>query len=597
MSDGLATQKAISEGAAVADGAVDRTTKRVKIREEGFGEGDGVAGQSFKDCLLKNGGLRKEFEDTEEEEDVDFDCSGIAIDTTGKIPSISISDEVHEALARKWQFTVVAKIYGRKIGYMALVHRLGVLWNGYAFKIMDVEGECFLIKFKSNEGFIHALTGGPWPMLGSYLVAQPWTRTFCLDNPKIDRMVVWARLPGIPHHLYDKRSLRIIGSVMGEIVKVDYNTAAHHRGKYARIAVVIDLNKPLVGLLRIDGKLIKIEYENIIDLCYLCGMIGHRSEACKTASKGDLTDSTPHEEEGNGKGKCAEEAPVEVAVISKEVEKDGALVHDVDDGKATGKGPVEDELVGPWMQATKPIRRQNLKPTQGQAAHTQSPFAVLASLEENAGGPRRPVNFFRQSSVQGKENVFSANPKVRKRAPGQPSYRVVPQNGQGNQNNNGNSEGTRKAMGKATLGEYFQFASRVHNGGEGKSGSKEGDKGHTGTGVKKGPTQEGTMQQGMVGEQRTHEKESKVCAPHGNETATTQPVPDGAAPQQTSNGLNDMKGRGRPPDVGTSQEGTPHEDVDHKGEPMSMEVEVNPTSMVRIEMDSSKEVDMVDLTN
>ena len=64
-------------------------------------------------------------------------------------------------------------------------------------------------------------------------------------------------------------------------MRFDYNTEGAHRGKFARVAVELDLRKPLISQVKIDGRLQNIEYEDLPMICYRCGRYGHISELCK----------------------------------------------------------------------------------------------------------------------------------------------------------------------------------------------------------------------------------------------------------------------------------------------------------------------------
>ena len=77
------------------------------------------------------------------------------------------------------------------------------------------------------------------------------------------------------------------------VMRIDYNTSDLQRGKFARIAVNVDLTKPLVSKFTIDGEEFKVEYENLNELCIYCGMYGHLDVNCirkpKDKEKGDLS--------------------------------------------------------------------------------------------------------------------------------------------------------------------------------------------------------------------------------------------------------------------------------------------------------------------
>ncbi|KAL4387714.1 hypothetical protein GQ457_09G012610 [Hibiscus cannabinus] len=172
-----------------------------------------------------------------------------------------------------------------------------------------------LVRFANAADVTKVLMGGPWLIYGNYLTVQPWSRSFSTDEDHLEKIVVWARLPGLPFLYYTKSMFRCIAGAIGKIIKIDYNTSEGKRGSFARLAVVVGLSKPLIPSVLIDGISQKIEYEGLPIICYSCGCYGHTTEVCK-----------PH--------------------VEKELERSC-----VEDGSSGGK-------FGPWMQApTRKLRR------------------------------------------------------------------------------------------------------------------------------------------------------------------------------------------------------------------------------------------------
>lgn len=94
-------------------------------------------------------------------------------------------------------------------------------------------------------------------------------------------MTVWIRLPGLAVHLYDKNVLQKLGQLVGTVIKIDSNTASSTRGRFARIAVSITLDKPFVSQFEFEGKVQKVEYEGLPVICFTCGWYGHNNNGCK----------------------------------------------------------------------------------------------------------------------------------------------------------------------------------------------------------------------------------------------------------------------------------------------------------------------------
>lgn len=52
--------------------------------------------------------------------------------------------------------------------------------------------------------------------------------------------------------------------MIGKVTKLDFNTDSQARGRYARMALYVNLEKPLTSKILINGYLQKIEYENYL---------------------------------------------------------------------------------------------------------------------------------------------------------------------------------------------------------------------------------------------------------------------------------------------------------------------------------------------
>ncbi|CAN1725377.1 hypothetical protein LINPERHAP1_LOCUS49 [Linum perenne] len=71
-----------------------------------------------------------------------------------------------------------------------------------------------------------------------------------------------------------------LGNLVGKTVKIDFNTQRAERGRFARIAIELDLNESLPPVALLDGAPPLVEYESLLNLCFECGRIGHDSTTC-----------------------------------------------------------------------------------------------------------------------------------------------------------------------------------------------------------------------------------------------------------------------------------------------------------------------------
>ncbi|KAK8563441.1 hypothetical protein V6N12_035587 [Hibiscus sabdariffa] len=168
---------------------------------------------------------------------------------------------------------------------------------------MDIENGYFLATFRSHEDFLTVLADDPWTIFGHYLTVEPWSPDFSPSQPYPSKVVTWIRLPGLSATLYKWSLIEEIGNCIGLVVRIDYQTESGCRGRFARMEIRIDLNKPLVSKLLVNDKLQVIEYESLPTVCFECGKYGHVNDSCPTtvsesgrADPSSPTPSRPHDD-------------------------------------------------------------------------------------------------------------------------------------------------------------------------------------------------------------------------------------------------------------------------------------------------------------
>lgn len=104
-------------------------------------------------------------------------------------------------------------------------------------------------------------------------------------------MAVWIRLLELPIEYYDPIVLRKIGEAIDLVLRIDAHTTNGARGRFTRLCVQVNLDKPLIKTVKI-GRLAQIVlYEGLSILCFECGRIEHRKETCPHVLKGPQSKS------------------------------------------------------------------------------------------------------------------------------------------------------------------------------------------------------------------------------------------------------------------------------------------------------------------
>jgi hypothetical protein len=167
---------------------------------------------------------------------------------------------------------------------------------------------------------------------------------FRASEASVSSVAVWVRLPELPVEYYHKDSLMHIGSGLGPVLRVDFNTASGTRGRFARLCVQLDLDKPLMRTVRVGKLRLAVVYEGIGLLCFKCGKLGHKQEFCPSSvsaesggSNATAPATVPPEDSSTGFGpwmlvtrrKRQTKPDSQQAVVDSTVRGRSVIVHDV----------------------------------------------------------------------------------------------------------------------------------------------------------------------------------------------------------------------------------------------------------------------------
>ncbi|CAN1776648.1 hypothetical protein LINPERHAP1_LOCUS13716 [Linum perenne] len=109
------------------------------------------------------------------------------------------------------------------------------------------------------------------------------------EEAPIRKILTWVRLPKLPIHFFNPLAVERIGNHIGRTVRMDLATKEGARARYARVCVEVDLSKPLLGKYVIDDRVFYIEYESLDNICFSCGMYGHKLDSCGLKEDGPVS--------------------------------------------------------------------------------------------------------------------------------------------------------------------------------------------------------------------------------------------------------------------------------------------------------------------
>lgn len=311
-------------------------------------------------------------------DDVEFSEDDCVYATAKSGPSISFSERVKDKINWDWRCAVIIKLVGKPNTTNALKFMSDSLRRKWKlqgpWQLIDLPNDYFVVKFQLHEDMNTALCGGPWIIAGQTLVVQQWKPEFNPFSNEITTMSVWVRIVGLPLRFYKEFTMRKIGRIIGSVIKIDKLTLSQIRGQFGRLCVEIDLQKPLIPYIVVEGETYGVVYEGISMICFNCGCFGHVKANCVYQKQ---------------------ESPSSEVTIDKQVDPNLAsndkmnMDSEIGEIHHTTPEPCKNELPpgghGPWMlMAYKNKKRDNSASgnAKGQTG-SGSRFSVLENKTEN----------------------------------------------------------------------------------------------------------------------------------------------------------------------------------------------------------------------
>ncbi|KAH1064538.1 hypothetical protein J1N35_029525 [Gossypium stocksii] len=87
--------------------------------------------------------------------------------------------------------------------------------------------------------------------------------------------------------------METIEGLIRKVVKLDFHTDNRSKGRFARLAVFLNLEKPLISQVLVDDATQRVEYEALPTVCFGYRKYGHVKDLCPTEVANRTLDCPP----------------------------------------------------------------------------------------------------------------------------------------------------------------------------------------------------------------------------------------------------------------------------------------------------------------
>ena len=187
------------------------------------------------------------------------------------------SKDLNQRIRTLWAKGLIVKVYGWSVGFNYLHDRLLSLWKPAGrLDCVDLGNGFFLTRFYLREDFETVLKRGLWFISEHFLSIRLWMPNFRSAMANVSSIAIWIRLNELLIEYYNAKVLHQIGKTISNVLRVDTHTASETRGRFARLCVQVDVNKPLATAILIGKFEQPICYKGIHKLCLVYGRMGHK---------------------------------------------------------------------------------------------------------------------------------------------------------------------------------------------------------------------------------------------------------------------------------------------------------------------------------
>ncbi|TXG48431.1 hypothetical protein EZV62_027725 [Acer yangbiense] len=205
-----------------------------------------------------------------------------------------------EAGAKKLALCLAGKILSRESinreAFRSLIARIWKVQGGVEIEVISTN--IYAFPFQSFDDRKRVFMGGPWSFDGALIVLEEPEGKGAINSLLFNSVDFWVHITNVPMIYMTKDIGKFLGSIIGEVREVDVGPSSDCLGKFMRVRVAVEVDKPLRRFLRVDvlgdgeETVMPIQYERLPSFCFLCGLVGHLVHECTSYGEDGLREGS-----------------------------------------------------------------------------------------------------------------------------------------------------------------------------------------------------------------------------------------------------------------------------------------------------------------
>ncbi|KAM0877414.1 hypothetical protein ACQ4PT_035543 [Festuca glaucescens] len=208
-----------------------------------------------------------------------------------------VIDDHDEGAQKKW--LLAGMVLHRNVFHInTIISALRPAWgNPKGLLLRSVGENKFIAKVATERDRSRVWEGSPWHVSKNAVILSEFEDCMKPSELRFDRLQLWARVMNLPFNLRDKKWWLPIARQIDETVK---EVQFDHVGGFLRARVTVLVAQPLRRWILIESAmrqctdLYEIQYEQIPNLCFSYGRLGHSDLMCLTPGSRDGNGSLPY---------------------------------------------------------------------------------------------------------------------------------------------------------------------------------------------------------------------------------------------------------------------------------------------------------------